>query len=155
MKNAENMFEQFVYFIMPVMIVGIGLTGNLLGLIALKKKNGQESTDTKEIGPIYIYRSLFITDSIALVLSINLFFGLGHSTGPLLFSYISCKLFSFLYTVFGSSSSFFLIYILIESYLSITYPLEINLLRKRKPQLFYMTAVFIFNLIYFSPYFLN
>ena len=79
MKNAENMFEQFVYFIMPVMIVGIGLIGNLLGVIELKKKKRQrESTDTKEIGPIYIYRSLFITDSIALVLSINLFLGLGH-----------------------------------------------------------------------------
>ncbi len=61
----------------------------------------------------------------------------GYSTGIYLFSSVSCKLFVYLSISFYSLSSLILIYILIESYLSIKYPVESNLLRKNKPQFIY------------------
>ena len=79
----------------------------------------------------------------------------GYSTGIYLFSSFSCKLFVYLSISFYSLSSLILIYILIESYLSIKYPVESNLLRKNRPQFIYTIIVFIINLIYFLPVFLN
>ena len=145
------MFEQFVYFIMPFMIIFFGLIGNLLGLITLGKRKQEDS----EIGPIHMYRFLFITDSINLLSFINVVMDKGYSFGINLFSSFTCKLFLYLSISFYSLSSLILIYILIESFLSIKYPVESNLLRKNKPQFIYTIIVFIINLIYFSPYFLN
>jgi hypothetical protein len=141
------MFEQFVYFIMPFMIIFFGLIGNLLGLLTLRKRKQQDS----EIGPIHMYRFLFITDSINLLSFINLIMDKGYSMGIYLLSNFSCKLFIYLSISFYSLSSFILIYILVESYLSIKYPVESNLLRKNKPQFIYSTIIFIINLIYFLP----
>ena len=145
------MFEQFVYFIMPFMIIFFGLIGNLLGLITLGKRKQEDS----EIGPIHMYRFLFITDSINLLSFINVVMDKGYSFGINLFSSFTCKLFLYLSISFYSLSSLILIYILIESFLSIKYPVESNLLRKNKPQFIYTIIVFIINLIYFSPVFLN
>jgi hypothetical protein len=145
------MFEQFVYFIMPFMIIFFGLIGNLLGLITLGKRKQEDS----EIGPIHMYRFLFITDSINLLSFINVAMDKGYSFGINLFSSFTCKLFLYLSISFYSLSSLILIYILIESFLSIKYPVESNLLRKNKPQFIYTIIVFIINLIYFSPVFLN
>jgi len=145
------MFEQFVFFIMPFMIIFFGLIGNLLGLVTLGKRKQEDS----QIGPIQMYRFLFITDSINLLSFINVIMDKGYSTGIYLFSSVSCKLFVYLSISFYSLSSLILIYILIESYLSIKYPVESNLLRKNKPQFIYTIIVFIINLIYFLPTFLN
>ena len=78
-----------------------------------------------------------------------------YSMGLLLFSSFICKLLFFLTVSLYSLSSFILIYILIESYLSIKYPVESNLLRKNKPQFIYTIIIFILNLIYFLPVFLS
>jgi hypothetical protein len=141
------MFEQFVYFIMPFMIIFFGLIGNLLGILTLSKRKQEES----EIGPIHMYRFLFITDSINLLSIINLIMDKGYSMGIYLLSSFSCKFTIYLEMSFYSLSSFILIYILIESYLSIKYPVESNLLRKNRPQFIYLIITFIINLIYFSP----
>ena len=136
---------------MPFMIIFFGLIGNLFGLVTLGKRKQEDS----QIGPIQMYRFLFITDSINLLSFINVIMDKGYSTGIYLFSSFSCKLFVYLSISFYSLSSLILIYILIESYLSIKYPVESNLLRKNKPQFIYTIIVFIINLIYFLPTFLN
>jgi hypothetical protein len=144
-SDTENMFEQFVFFIMPFLIIFFGLIGNLLGLLTLRKRKQENS----QIGPIQMYRFLFITDSI------NLISFIGYSMGIYLYSSFSCKFLFYLSVLFYSLSSLILIYILIENYLSIKYPVESNLLRKNKPQFIYTVIVFIINLIYFLPVFLN
>jgi hypothetical protein len=150
MRITENMFEQFVYFIMPFMIIFLGLIGNLLGLVTLGKRKQADS----EIGPIHMYRFLFIIDSIILFSFQILIIDEAYSIGIFLLSIFSCKLFIYLSFALCSLSSFNLIYILIESYLSIKYPVESNLLRKNKPQFIYTTVIYIINLIYFLPIFL-
>jgi hypothetical protein len=141
------MFEQFVYFIMPFMIIFFGLIGNLLGLLTLRKRKQEDS----EIAPIHMYRFLFIADSINLISFITEIMNKHYSMGIYLFSIFSCKFLYYLSVIFYSLSSFILIYILIESYLSIKYPVESNLLRKNRPQFIYTIIVFIINLIYFLP----
>jgi len=135
---------------MPFMIIFLGLIGNLLGLVTLGKRKQADS----EIGPIHMYRFLFIIDSIILFSFQILIIDEAYSIGIFLLSIFSCKLFIYLSFTLCSLSSFNLIYILIESYLSIKYPVESNLLRKNKPQFIYTTVIYIINLIYFLPIFL-
>ncbi len=152
MKNTENnMFEQFVYFILPYMIIIFGLIGNLLGLVSLAKRKQADS----EIGPIHMYRFLFIIDSVVLITFINVTMERVYSIGLVYFHFFFCKLLIFFTLSLCSLSSFVLIYILIESFLSIKYPVESNLLRKNKPQFIYTIVIFFINLLYFSPIILS
>jgi hypothetical protein len=50
----------FTNYILPPIIIIIGLIGNLLGLIVITKK------ELIKIGPVLIYKFLFILDSIYL-----------------------------------------------------------------------------------------
>jgi hypothetical protein len=152
MKNTENnMLEQFVYFILPYMIIIFGLIGNLLGLVSLAKRKQADS----EIGPIHMYRFLFIIDSVVLITFINVTMERVYSIGLVYFHFFFCKLLIFFTLSLCSLSSFVLIYILIESFLSIKYPVESNLLRKNKPQFIYTIVIFFINLLYFSPIILS
>jgi hypothetical protein len=56
----------FTNYILPPMINIIGLIGNTLGLIVVSKK------ELKKIGPVLIYKFLFISDTI--YLSIIIYF---------------------------------------------------------------------------------
>jgi hypothetical protein len=56
----------FTNYILPPMIAIFGFIGNTLGLIVVSKK------DLKKIGPVLIYKFLFISDSI--YLSIIIYF---------------------------------------------------------------------------------
>jgi hypothetical protein len=150
MKTTENMYEEFVYFIMPFMIIFLGLIGNLLGLLTARKIEKLES----KIGPINIYRYIFITDSIIILLYLNFVMDRVFSNSLLTVSIYSCKLLVYLTYTLCFLSSFLLIYILFESYLSIKYPVESNLLRNNKPQFIYFMIIFIINLIYCFPVFL-
>jgi len=147
------MFEYLVYFILPLTFIVFGLIGNILGLITLGK--GMSHNLDRKIGPIYMYQFIFLIDSMLLISYINFYLDKIHSIGPFLFSNYSCKLLIYLNISICSLSSFILIYILIESYLSIKYPVESNLLRKKKPQFIYLIIILIVNLIYFSPFLLH
>jgi len=136
---------------MPLMIIFFGLIGNLFGLVTLGKCKQEDS----EIGPIQMYRFLFITDSIILLSFINFSMDKGYSMGLYLFSSFSCKLFFSVTVSLYSLSTFILIYILIESYLTIRYPVESNLIRKNKSQFIYLIIILIVNFIYFSPVYSN
>ena len=56
----------FVNYVLPPLIIILGLYGNSIGLIIVGKKK------LKQIGPVFIYKCLFISDNI--YLSIILFF---------------------------------------------------------------------------------
>ena len=137
MIATENMFEQFIVYTLPKIIIGFGLIGNLLGLVTLMKRYQQLA---RGIGPIYIYRFLFINESIVLILFIDGYLDRVYSTGPSLFSSITCKMSIFLTFSLCSLSSFFLIYILFERYLAINFPVDgyplSNSFKKRNHKLF-------------------
>jgi hypothetical protein len=54
----------FTNYILPPMIAIFGFIGNTLGLIVVSKK------DLKKVGPVLIYKFLFISDSIYLSIAI-------------------------------------------------------------------------------------
>jgi len=150
MEAIENIYDQFVHYILPIIIIFFGLIGNLLGLITFSNSTQLN----KEIGPINMYRYIFITDSFILFSFVQVYLSQIYSMGTLLFSNFTCKLTVYLTYSFCSLSSFLLIYILIERYLSIKYPVfQINLLRSNKIQFIYLFFLFIINLVYYSPLF--
>ena len=50
----------FLNYILPPIIISLGLIGNTIGLMVISKKK------LKKIGPVLIYKFLFITDTIYL-----------------------------------------------------------------------------------------
>ena len=63
---SKMALDFFTNYILPPMINIIGLIGNTLGLIVVSKK------ELKNIGPVLIYKFLFISDTI--YLSIIIYF---------------------------------------------------------------------------------
>jgi hypothetical protein len=147
MRSTDNNFEYFVHFIFPVIILVFGLLGNLFGL--------KVSTRNKliKIGPLKIYQYLFLIDSIYFIALINNYLAYSYSIGFSLISSFSCKIFRYLSYVFSPVSSMLLIYILIERYLSVKYPVESNMLQIKKIQYIYIISIIILNFIYFLPTF--
>ncbi len=58
--NSEIAFEFFVNSIFPLLVLIIGMPGNILGFKVLRSKK------LKNIGPILIYKFLFVSDLIYL-----------------------------------------------------------------------------------------
>jgi hypothetical protein len=147
MRSTDNNFEYFVHFIFPVIILVFGLLGNLFGL--------KVSTRNKliKIGPLKIYQYLFLIDSIYFIALINNYLAYSYSIDFSLISSFSCKIFRYLSYVFSPVSSMLLIYILIERYLSVKYPVESNMLQIKKIQYIYIISIIILNFIYFLPTF--
>jgi hypothetical protein len=142
---SESTFNWFVVYILPLLILCFGLIGNLMGIIVLLCKK------MIEIGPINVYRYIFIFDSVYLLTLFNYYLNNAFSIGIFFKFNITCKIFYYFVCSFSSISSLLLIYILIERYLSITYPVESNLLRSNKIQFAYLIIIIVLNLIYFSP----
>jgi len=142
---SESFFNWFVVYILPLLILCFGLIGNLMGIIVLLREK------MIEIGPINVYRYIFIFDSIYLLTLINYYLNYAFLIGLFFKFNITCKIFYYFVCSFSSISSLLLIYILIERYLSITYPVESNLLRNNKIQFAYLIIIIVLNLVYFSP----
>jgi len=148
MKKTESNFEYFVYFIFPLLILFFGLIGNLIGLMTIKKR----AKKLEETGATLIYELIFIVDTIFLCTIINYYCVNAFSIGITLLTNWGCKLFNYsLSYSFSTVSTLLLIYILIERFLSIKYPVESNILRNKKTQLIYFLFILILNHIYYFP----
>ena len=81
----------FVRYILPPLILTLGLVGNSLGLVILSKK------DLINIGPHCMYRYLFATDSFYLlqIIVVNLQFDYNLDLASI--SNLSCKLWNYFY----------------------------------------------------------
>jgi hypothetical protein len=143
--EPESDFEWFVLYVLPLLILCFGLIGNTMGIIVLARKK------MIEIGPLNTYRYIFIFDSIYILTLIIYYLKYAFSI-DIIFSYnFSCKIFFYFICSLSPISSLLLIYILIERYLSISYPVESNVLNKNKIQSTYLIIIIILNLLYFLP----
>jgi len=87
-------FEYFTYYIMAPFIFSIGLLGNICGIIVISKKN------LEKIGPIHMYKYLFISDTVYLMFMPVNYFGYGFSYDLTIISKYICKLYWYLnYTI--------------------------------------------------------
>jgi len=143
--NFQEIFKYFINSIFPILILIIGMTGNILGLIVLKSKK------LKNIGPILIYKFLFISDSIYLPQIIIAYMGTGFNYDPTVLSSLSCKIYNYFNYAFDAFSPWLLVYISIEKFISISYPSKRFILRKKRNESLYFFVTFVFALIYYIP----
>ena len=147
MKQTENSLEYFIYFILPIIILMLGLVGNVFGIFLLST-----SKQLTQIGPVNMYRYLLLVDCIFLIIfTANNYFLIGFSNGFSLLNAFTCKMYQFTVHITTTLSKFCLIYILIERFLAIQFPVESNCLRKQSYQLVYFIVVTVIDCLYFMP----
>ena len=147
MKKTQGNFEFFVYFIFPLIVLGLGLFGNIMGSILLTVRK-----NLSQIGPVNTYRYMLLTDCACLINTIiwNYF----ESALSIRFSALNdfaCKTYKYMAYLLSSPSHLFLLYILVERFLVIKFPVESNLLQKKKFQLNYFITILVINIFYFMP----
>jgi len=139
--------EFFVFYLMTPIALSLGFFGNTMGILVLMRKKMQK------IGPVYIYRFMFISDSIFMLQMINPFLLYIYGRNLMTLSEISCKLISYLAFGLFSLTPMLLIYISIEKLISIKYPTKKFLMRKKKWQFRFTLFMIIAGLITFLPSF--
>ncbi len=143
MVNIQTNFEYFVYIIFGPLVLFLGLLGNVLGLVVLRRKN------LEKLGPKRMYQYLFKIDLICLLIVLNNHLVQSFDMGFQVLSRLSCKLYMYFAYTFSPITPMILVYILIERYLAIKYPVESNLLRNKKCQLIYISVIVVINILYF------
>ena len=147
MKKTEENYEFFIFFILPVIILVLGLFGNVLGMLLITT-----SKRLAQIGPVNTYHFLLLADCVFLVmLATDNYLVNGFSIGFSLLHDSTCKIYKYTAHVIASLSRFCLIYILIERYLAIKFPVESNCLRTKTTQLVYHITVTVIACIYYIP----
>ena len=143
--NLENNNLAFLaYFIC---VTSIGLFGNTIGVISTFRSK------FKSIGPLLIFRCLFIADSLSAVILTEYFFFKSVGFQFRILSRFACKFYA--YTVYQSNSipSMMHAYIILERFLSMKYPVESNFLRKKFIQKIFILAWIGFSLLFYLPVF--
>lgn len=141
-----NSGEFFVYYMMTPIALSLGFFGNIMGILVLRRKK------LEKIGPVFIYRIMFISDSIFMLQMINPFLLNLFGKNLMTFSEFSCKV--IVYLAFGmfSLTPMLLIYISIEKLVSMKYPSK-KLLTKKKWQFAFVLSMLTAGLIIFLPSF--
>ena len=142
--ETRSTIEYFVYIILPSFIFLFGILGNIFGLIVLQSKK------LRKIGPINIYRLLFITDTIYLLSVIKTNFEF-YGFELLIISNFWCKGYTYILNAISSIPPMLLVYISLERFVSIRYPNKIEFFRKKSIQFVYFFLIVLFNLIFYTP----
>jgi hypothetical protein len=138
--------EIMVKIVLPIVILAIGLIGNLFGLFtALNKK-------LAKIGPTFILKCLFLMDTVYLLQIIGkiLIFGFGIDL-DIIYS-LFCKLYQYISYSMAPQSPWLLSYISIERVISIKSPVRKNLFRNKKSQIIFFVLLNAFNILYYIPF---
>ena len=144
MKVEEQIFNIFVNSVLGPCVFIIGMIGNIFGLIVLYRNK------LKGIGPIYIYRSVFIADIIYLPQIIVNYMITQFNYDITIRSSFVCKIYQYINFVPDAISPWLLVYISIEKFITIT---NIGgykfLLRSKLIQINYIFGLIIFAFIYY------
>jgi hypothetical protein len=82
-----NVIDFFVNYLFAPIVLAIGLIGNSLGISVLIK-----SKKLNKIGPILIYKFLFISDIFYILQIMINYFGYGFSLDLTILSNLSCQI---------------------------------------------------------------
>ena len=147
MNNKKYFQHYFVYYVLPIIIFTLGLFGNIIGFIVLIKRKKLLSNGTRKM---YIY--LFIIDTIYLIglLIDYIEISLGYTLSA--YSNLTCKLSTFLKYSLANISPMILVYISIERYIDIKYPIQRFILQKNKIQIIYLLIIICLNIVYYMPF---
>lgn len=140
-----NEFQIFIKFILPPIILFLGLIGNSIGFVVLLNKK------LRKLGPLIIYKYLLLIDSLYLIQIVVTYFELTFGYSLTLISVFSCKLWFFLNYSLAVISPLLLVYISIEKCISIKSPSYRFILRRKDIQISYILITIIYNLLFDIP----
>lgn len=143
--NVEEKFKFFVYYILPVLIFFFGLIGNIFGIIISFKQN------FKKIGPLIIYRFLFLTDSVYLLFIVTKYLQFGFNISFDDVSSTWCKVNRYFYYSLDAISPMLIVYIALDRFIAIRFSSRRKTLRIKSVQVGFFAIVFFFNAFYYSP----
>ena len=143
--TTEEMFQYFVFYIMPPAVLVFGLVGNSFGFAVLMRKK------LKNIGPCNTYKYLFASDMIYLLQLLINYLANGYSIDLQVMSGLACKLINYFNFTFSGNSPWLLVYISVEKFISIIYPTRRFFIRKKKTQLVYFIILLTINFVYYIP----
>jgi len=135
----------FVNYILPPLILIIGLIGNSVGIKVLLNKN------LINIGPRDMYQYLFLTDSFYLLQIIGTYLQYTYSLDITTISNVSCKVWYHLNYSLATISPWLVVFISIDRYISIKYPARRFIMRNRSNQFIWYLFVVISLQIYYLP----
>lgn len=138
-------FKFFLYSIYPPTILVIGFLGNLMGILVMSRKK------LVKIGPRNIYRYLFLTDSVYLIMILEPYFETEFNWDFCIQSNFTCKAYSYVSYLLQIVSPMLLVYISVEKLVSIKNAKRKNILRSTNVQLVYFLLVSLFSLLYYLP----
>lgn len=143
--NSEG---NWIFLAYVLCITALGLFGHTFGVVSSFRKS------MATMGPMHIFRCLFIFDLILLlILSEYLFYKIFLVDVKIMSSW-ACRLLRYESFQANSISSLMHVYITLERFLSMKYPVESNLLKKRTTQLiFIFVSIGISSVFYLPIYF--
>ena len=130
-----NVGEFFVDYVMGPMVLMVGMIGNLTALVVFFKGK------LKNIGPVLIYKLLFISDTLYMMQLVTLYLQIPLNLYFQKLSSLACKLYFYFYTQNAAISPFLLVYISIEKFISIGYSTKRRILTRNKNQSMYFICV--------------
>jgi growth hormone secretagogue receptor len=137
-------YEYFVYYLMAPIVFALGLMGNMTALVVFFKGN------LKNIGPVLIYRLMFTFDTLFIIQIILFYLQYPFYLDITILSRLSCKLFEYLNYQMDSISSYLLVYISLEKYISINNPSKRRILNSKKNQIIFFISVI--NVIFLNKF---
>ena len=132
----------FVKYYSVPLIIAIGCIGNIFGLVVLIKGK------LKDIGPILIYKFLFIMDTYYIFQILRPYFNNAFGLNLVTLSRIACKVYYYFNYQGAAVSAFMLIYISLEKYIRIAHPAQRRIMINKKYQIIYIFCVLFYTLAY-------
>ena len=136
----------FLKYVLRILILAIGLIGNLIGIIIFSRKSFR-----KKIKSCLLYILVASNNMIYLVFRILVDLLINFEIKLRTLSNTSCKLIRYLDFVIGPISSWLLVFISIEKFISIKYPSRKHILRSTKNQIAFFICILIYNSVFYLP----
>ncbi len=137
-----NMFINFVNHVMPLLVLGLGLFGNVAALLVLFKGK------LKKLGPVLMYKLLFIWETFYIIQILQPYFHYAFNLNVTTLSSFACKLFYYFNYQGDTISPFLLVYISFEKYISIANPSKRSYFISRRNQIIYFNFIFWYSSLY-------
>ena len=141
------MLTEFSKQIFPPIIVCLGLIGNIFTLIVFSKKNLSKISK--------LLRILTISDSFGILSILQHYINNNFGINIRIFSDLSCKIFGYLAYVFFPISAWLLVYVCIERFFMIKYPIKYKFLQRNSVQISIVSLIIILNLVMYSGIFIS
>ena len=134
----------FLSWILKGLLLVFGLFGNLIGLIVFRRKH------MAHFSARLIYIALAIFDSLFLSCSIVRYFFSNENINLLNFSKSTCKLYTYVLYFLSPISSWLLVFLSLNRFISIGHQ-QIRMTNKPTFQIWTITAIILYNLLFYMP----